>query len=78
MSLGVTFATPLPSQGSLKMIKAPSLILNQLLGPFTMSPVEGSSQTGVFRHLSMHVFRGPYVRKYISCEGHLFLKMLEI
>ena len=38
------------------MIKALSLRLNQIFGPFTMSRVEGSSQTGAFRHLSKHVF----------------------
>ena len=46
MSLRVTFGTPLPSQWSLKMIRTPSLRLNQWFGPFTMSPAKGSSQTG--------------------------------
>ena len=32
--------------------------INQRLAPFTMSPVERSFQTGRFRHLSKHVFRG--------------------
>ena len=58
MCLRLTFATQLPSQGSLKMIKALSLRLNQCLDTFTMSLVEESSQTGAFRHLSKHVFRG--------------------
>ena len=74
MCLRVTFATQLPSQWSLKMIKMLSLRLNQCFLPFTMSPVETSSQTGVFRHLSKHVFRGRQFRKYISYEGHLFWK----
>ena len=43
MSLRATFATPLPSQWSLKVITALSLRLNQRFSPFTMSPVEGSS-----------------------------------
>ena len=54
------------------MIKALSLRLSQCFGLFSMSPVERSSQTGVFRHLSRHVFRGRWFRKYISYEGHLF------
>ena len=29
-----------------------------VIRPFTMSPVERSSQTGVFRHLCKHVFGG--------------------
>ena len=32
--------------------------IESVFRPFTMSPVETSSQTGVFRHLSKHVFRG--------------------
>ena len=60
------------------MIKVLSLILNQCFGPFTMSVVEGSPQTGAFRHSSKHVFRGRQFRKYIRYERHLFLKMFEI
>ena len=58
MDLRLTFATQLPSQGSLKMIKALSLSMNQGFGRFTMSLVEASSETGAFRHLSKHLFRG--------------------
>ena len=54
-----TFATQLPSQWSLKMMKTLSLRLNQCFWLFTMSPVERSSQNGVFRELSKHVFCGP-------------------
>ena len=36
----MTFATQLPSQWSLKMIKVLSLRLYQCFGPFTMSPVK--------------------------------------
>ena len=78
MCLRVTFATPLPSQWSLKIIKALSLRLNQCFGQFTLSYVDGSSQTGPFRLLSKHVFRCRQFRKYISYERHLFLKMFEI
>ena len=38
--------------------KGALLRLNEIFGAFTMSPVETSSQTGIFRHLSKHVFRG--------------------
>ena len=72
MSLRVTFATQLPSEWSLELVKALSLRLNRCFGLFTMTPVERSSQTGVFRHLSKHVFLGRQFWKSISYEGHLF------
>ena len=50
----------------------------QCLCLFTMLLVEEFSQTGLFRHLSNHVFHSPYGQKYISYEGHLFLKMFKI
>ena len=37
---------------------------------------EGSSETGLFRHLSNYVFWSPFDQKYISCEDHLFLKKI--
>ena len=37
-------------------------------------PYETSSETGVFRHLSKHVFRAQEFRKYRIYEGHLFTK----
>ena len=40
--------------------------------------VEGSSETGPFRHLSKHVFRSPEVQKYISDHDHFFLKKFKI
>ena len=72
MYLRVTFATQLPSQWSLELVKALSLRLNHYFGLFTLTPVERSSETRVFRHLCKHVFRGRWFRKYISYEGHLF------
>ena len=45
---------------------------------FTMLLVEGSSETRLRRHLSNNVFRNPQVRKYISYEGHLLLKVSQI
>ena len=77
MFLRVIFATQLPSKWSLKMIKALWFRLNQFFTPFVMSSLQRSSQAGVSRHLSKPVFRGQYFRKYISYEGHLFLKMFE-
>ena len=74
MCLRVIFTTQLPSQWSFKMIKALSLRLNQCFTTFTMSPVEGFSQMGAFRHLSKPVFRGRQFGKYINYEGIFFRK----
>ena len=46
----------------------------QCLNPFTMLPVKGSFETGLFGHISSHVFRSAYFRKEISYEGHLFFE----
>ena len=46
----------------------------QCLNPFTMLPVKGSLETGLFGHISTHVFRSAYFRKEISYEGHLFFE----
>ena len=35
---------------------------------------QGSSETGLFVHISSHVFRSAYFRKEISHEGHLFFE----
>ena len=42
-----------------KIVKVLPLRLNQCFGPFPMFPVEGFSHTGLYRHLSNHVFPGP-------------------
>ena len=39
--------------------------------------VEESSETGLFRYLSNHVFRSPYLGESISYEGHLFFQNLQ-
>ena len=44
------------------------------LNPFTMLPVKGSFETGLFGHISSHVFRSAYFQKEISYEGHLFFE----
>ena len=55
------------------------LRFQQCFGRVTMLLVEGSSEKGVFRHLSNIVFRRPLVKNYISCEGEsFFLKMFKI
>ena len=56
------------------MIKVLSLRLNQCFSPFRMSPVESSSQTRAFRHLSKDVFCARLFRKYISYERIFFWK----
>ena len=66
MSLRVNFPTQLPSQWSTNMVKLQALRLNQCFGPFTMSLVEGSSQTGACRRLSNHVFG---VRNFENTEA---------
>ena len=43
------------------MVKALSFRFQKCFGPFTMLLVEGSSETGLFRSLSNHVFG---VRKF--------------
>ena len=60
------------------MVKIQSLRLNQWFGPFTISPIEGSSEARLFRHLSNQVFRSLQFRKCISYEDHLFLRMFKI
>ena len=44
------------------------------LGPFAMLLFEGSSETGVFRHLSNHSFMRTKLQKYISYESHPFFE----
>ena len=43
----------------MNIVKVLPLRLNQCFGSFAMLPVDGFSQTGLYRHLSKHVFRGP-------------------
>ena len=62
------------------MVKVLSFRLQQGLGLFTLLVFEGSSEKGLFIHLSNIVFRSPLVQKHISYEGHffVFLKMFKI
>ena len=50
------FPTQLTWQWSMNLIKIMSCRFQKWFGMFTMLLVEGSSQTGLFRHLSDHFF----------------------
>ena len=54
------------------MVRVLSIRFQQCFGVFMMLLVDGSSETGLFRHLSNHVFRIPLVQKSIGYQGHLF------
>ena len=60
------------------MVQALWFSLEQCFGPFTMVLVEGSSEMGLFRHLSNQVFQSLPDQKYISDEFHPFFKMFKI
>ena len=60
------------------MVKVLRFKFQQCFGPFILLLVGGSSQTGLFRHLSNQVFKNPQVQKYMSAEGDLFFKMVKI
>ena len=67
------FKTQFYSQGSINMVEVLSLSFEQCFGPFTMSLVKGSSETGRFSHLFNDVFPSPEIKKYISYQGHPFV-----
>ena len=46
--------------------------------PVYQLPVKRLSETGLFRHLSNHIFRSPLFPKHISYGVHLFLKYFQI
>ena len=54
------------------MVKLLSFSFKKCFGFFTMVLVEGSSETGLFRHLTKPVFQNPEVQKYIGYESDLF------
>ena len=72
------FPTQIPSQWSMNVVKLWSLRLNQRFGPFRMLSVKWFSEKVLIRHFCNHVLRNPSFGKYISCQGHLFLKMFKI
>ena len=65
------------SQWLLNMVKVLSFRFEQCLGPYTMLLVEGSSERGLFTHISNIVFRSPLVQKYISYECHFFFENVQ-
>ena len=71
------FLFQLPRKWSLNIVKLLAFIYQQCLGWFTMSLVEGSSETRLFTHFSNDVFRSLYLPKDISCEGYCFFKNLQ-
>ena len=50
---------------------------NSPSAPFTMLLVEQSSEMGLFRHWSNHIFRSRSVQKYICYEGHISFKNVQ-
>ena len=70
-------ATQLPSQWSIDMVKVVSFRFYRSLVPLTILFVQGSSETGLFRHLFNHVFRSLWFRKYISQQRLFSLKMFK-
>ena len=53
------FQPKLPAQGWINTVKVLSFCFEQCFSPFNLLPVVGSSETGLFRYLSNHVFRSP-------------------
>ena len=49
----------------------------QCLNPFSMLPVKGSFERGLFGHISKHVFRSANFRKKINYQGHLFFENVQ-
>ena len=49
----------------------------QFLGLFNLLTIKGCSETGLFTHLTNHVFRSLQFRKYIIYEGHLFFRSVQ-
>ena len=54
------------------MVKVLLLSFEQCFGPFTISLVEGSSETGLFSYLFNDFFRSWGILKYITFEDHHF------
>ena len=54
-----------------------SIRFQQCFGPFILLLLKGSSETGLFRDLSNHVFLSREVQKDISYEGHRFFENVQ-
>ena len=59
------------------MAKAALCRFQQSLGPFAMFVVEDTSETGFYRHLVNHLFRGRSFGNYIGYDGHLFFENVQ-
>ena len=59
------------------MVKVLSIRFQECPGAFIMLLLKESSENGLFRHLSNHVFRSPEVQEHISSEGHLFFENVQ-
>ena len=60
------------------MVKVLLFSFEPSFGQFTMLLVEGSSETGLFRHLSNRISCSPYVQNYFNYERQIFLKRFKI
>ena len=72
------FPTNLTCQWSMNMIKMLWCRFRQWSGTFTMFLFEGSSETGLFRHLPDHVFRVRIFGNRKSMRVIFFFKLLKI
>ena len=59
------------------MAKVALCRFQQSLGPFAMFVVEDTSETGFYRHLVNHLFRGRSFGNYIGNDGHLFFENVQ-
>ena len=72
------FETQLTWQWSMNMLKVLWCWFQERFCTFTMLLVEGSSETGLFRHLSDRVFGGRNFRNTKSMSVIIFLKISKI
>ena len=59
------------------MVKVLLFSFEPSFGQFTMLLVEGSSETGLFRHLSNRISCSPYVQNYFNYERQIFFKKVQ-
>ena len=69
------FRTHIPCQWPMKMITVLWCRFQQCLGTFIMLLLEGSSETGIFRHLSDYVFAVRNFENTISMKVIFFFKI---
>ena len=70
--------TKLTRQWSMNLIKVMQRRIRQCLGSFTMLPVDGLSETWLFRHLSNYIFRACNFGKTKAVRIIFFFKMFKI